>query len=81
MGPYTFEMSKMVKMFTLFHSCLELRNQSVKAMRFPPKKYSEELETAEVIWLDNIFYLKIQGINFYLLKYLQRKDELEKKKN
>ncbi len=28
--------------------CLELRNQSVKAMRFPPKKYSEELETAEV---------------------------------
>ncbi len=29
--------------------CLELRNQSVKAMRFPPKKYSEELETAEVI--------------------------------
>lgn len=27
--------------------CLELRNQSVKAMRFPPKKYSEELETAE----------------------------------
>ena len=30
--------------------CLELRNQSVKAMRFPPKKYSEELETAEVIY-------------------------------
>jgi 26S proteasome regulatory subunit N3 len=28
--------------------CLELRNHSVKAMRFPPKKYSEELETAEV---------------------------------
>jgi len=27
--------------------CLNLRNQSVKAMRFPPKKYSEELETAE----------------------------------
>jgi len=27
--------------------CLDLRNQSVKAMRFPPKKYSEELETAE----------------------------------
>lgn len=27
--------------------CLELRNQSVKAMRFPPKKYSEELETVE----------------------------------
>jgi 26S proteasome regulatory subunit N3 len=27
--------------------CLELRNQSVKAMRFPPKKYSEELETPE----------------------------------
>lgn len=27
--------------------CLELRNQSVKAMRFPPKKYSDELETAE----------------------------------
>jgi len=27
--------------------CLELRNQSVKAMRFPPKKYSEDLETAE----------------------------------
>ena len=28
--------------------CLELRNHSVKAMRFPPKKYSEDLETAEV---------------------------------
>jgi 26S proteasome regulatory subunit N3 len=27
--------------------CLELRNHSVKAMRFPPKKYSDELETAE----------------------------------
>ena len=26
--------------------CLELRNQSVKAMRFPPKKYSEELTLA-----------------------------------
>ena len=31
--------------------CLELRNQSVKAMRFPPKKYSEELETAEVCYI------------------------------
>ena len=31
-----------------FNQRLELRNQSVKAMRFPPKKYSEELETAEV---------------------------------
>lgn len=27
--------------------CLDIRNQSVKAMRYPPKSYSKDLETAE----------------------------------
>lgn len=27
--------------------CLELHNQSVKAMRYPPKSYGKELESAE----------------------------------
>lgn len=35
-----------------FHSrisfCLDIHNQSVKAMRFPPKSYSTDLESAEV---------------------------------
>ncbi len=28
--------------------CLQIHNQSVKAMRFPPKAYNKDLETAEV---------------------------------
>lgn len=28
--------------------CLDIRNQSVRAMRYPPKSYSKDLETAEV---------------------------------
>jgi 26S proteasome regulatory subunit N3 len=28
--------------------CLKVHNESVKAMRYPPKKYNEELETAQV---------------------------------
>jgi len=27
--------------------CLDLHNQSVKAMRFPPKSYNKDLESAE----------------------------------
>ena len=44
--------------------CLELRNNSVKAMRFPPKKYSEDLESAEVSILRNV---KLISINSYLV--------------
>lgn len=29
------------------HFCLDIHNQSVKAMRYPPKSYSKDLETAE----------------------------------
>ena len=43
--------------------CLELRNQSVKAMRFPPKKYSEELETAEVCFDYYLPFIIINLIN------------------
>jgi len=36
---------------TAFHQritfCLDIRNQSVKAMRFPPKSYNKDLESAE----------------------------------
>ena len=28
--------------------CLKVHNESVKAMRYPPKKYTEDLETAQV---------------------------------
>jgi len=28
--------------------CLKVHNEAVKAMRYPPKKYSEDLETAQV---------------------------------
>jgi hypothetical protein len=28
--------------------CLKVHNEAVKAMRYPPKKYNEELETAQV---------------------------------
>ena len=28
--------------------CLKVHNEAVKAMRYPPKKYTEELETAQV---------------------------------
>ena len=27
--------------------CLDMHNQSVKAMRFPPKSYNQDLESAE----------------------------------
>jgi len=28
--------------------CLKVHNEGVKAMRYPPKKYNEDLETAQV---------------------------------
>ncbi len=28
--------------------CLGIRNQAIKAMRYPPKQYSKDLESAEV---------------------------------
>ena len=28
--------------------CLKVHNEAVKAMRYPPKKYNEDLETAQV---------------------------------
>ena len=28
--------------------CLDIHNQSVKAMRYPPKSYNKDLESAEV---------------------------------
>ena len=57
--------------------CLELRNQSVKAMRFPPKKYSEELETAEVwTWIWLFFKCTI-----YKKKNWIRRDEPEKRRS
>nr|CAG4640743.1 EOG090X03QW [Eulimnadia texana] len=36
--------------------CLQTHNQSVKAMRFPPKAYNKDLETAEVFFI-HLFYL------------------------
>ena len=28
--------------------CLKVHNEAIKAMRYPPKKYNEDLETAQV---------------------------------
>ncbi len=47
--------------------CLELRNQSVKAMRFPPKKYSEELETAEVRYLYIVYFSLLLNLAMQLV--------------
>jgi len=30
--------------------CLNIHNQSVKAMRYPPKAYNKDLESAEVLF-------------------------------
>lgn len=60
--------------------CLELRNQSVKAMRFPPKKYSEELETAEVSIQRQRCWLPCFGRSSRL-SVASRKDAQEKKKS
>ena len=37
--------------------CLKVHNEAVKAMRYPPKKYNEDLETAQVRLLTIIFSL------------------------
>lgn len=57
--------------------CLELRNQSVKAMRFPPKKYSEELETAEVsrTLIKNFLKSNLFNFNFCLKERRAREEE------
>ena len=44
--------------------CLKVHNESVKAMRYPPKKYNEELETAQVSLSATIFFLKIKILIF-----------------
>lgn len=43
--------------------CLKVHNEAVKAMRYPPKKYNEDLETAQVkaIVHDNSFDLDVVG--------------------
>ncbi len=35
--------------------CLKVHNESVKAMRYPPKKYNEDLETAQARFLEHSF--------------------------
>jgi hypothetical protein len=40
--------------------CLKVHNEAVKAMRYPPKKYNEDLETAQVKLYDNRFLKKIE---------------------
>ena len=34
--------------------CLDIHNQSVKALRFPPKSYNKDLESAEVRTSSNV---------------------------
>jgi 26S proteasome regulatory subunit N3 len=41
--------------------CLKVHNEAVKAMRYPPKKYNEDLETAQVrliylVSFENVFF-------------------------
>lgn len=49
--------------------CLNIHNQSVKAMRYPPKAYNKDLESAEV----NYFLLTVYRGLMY--SYFYRRDE------
>jgi 26S proteasome regulatory subunit N3 len=55
--------------------CLKVHNEAVKAMRYPPKKYTEELETAQVnlIIIKKIFFL----IFFFFFSKERREREQE----
>jgi 26S proteasome regulatory subunit N3 len=44
--------------------CLKVHNEAVKAMRYPPKKYNEDLETAQVRINFNSLVFEI---NFFFL--------------
>jgi hypothetical protein len=54
--------------------CLKVHNEAVKAMRYPPKKYNEELETAQV-------NLIINNILFKMKIFILRNDENVNRKN
>jgi hypothetical protein len=54
--------------------CLKVHNEAVKAMRYPPKKYNEDLETAQV----RLIYLG-SFENVFLFSF--RNDENVNKKN
>jgi len=46
--------------------CLKVHNEAVKAMRYPPKKYNEDLETAQVrliylVSFENDFFCLLLG--------------------
>lgn len=45
--------------------CLDIRNQSVKAMRYPPKSYSKDLETAEVRLFSYLLFIPNSRIILY----------------
>ena len=40
--------------------CLKVHNEAVKAMRYPPKKYTEELETAQVDLMEFRVFCKVK---------------------
>jgi hypothetical protein len=54
--------------------CLKVHNEAVKAMRYPPKKYNEELETAQVNLIINNILFKIKIL-------ILRNDENVNRKN
>jgi hypothetical protein len=48
--------------------CLKVHNEAVKAMRYPPKKYNEDLETAQVrLILIICFFFKCFYLFFFFL--------------
>lgn len=47
--------------------CLDIYNQSVKAMRFPPKSYSKNLESFEVSASVNVIEI---NYTMYILYYI-----------
>ena len=56
--------------------CLKVHNEAVKAMRYPPKKYNEELETAEVRLRFSFFKLKFY-FGFFKERREREQEELE----
>jgi hypothetical protein len=56
--------------------CLKVHNEAVKAMRYPPKKYNEDLETAQVRFIRMLFFFFLRMFLFCF-----RNDENVNKKN
>ena len=44
--------------------CLKVHNEAVKAMRYPPKKYNEDLETAQVGLCESLFFWRRKSCVF-----------------